>query len=329
MYSLREKFKGVLLGSALGDAIGKSVEDVVEKEVFEFYGGPVKGFVSPHPSSPAYGQLPEETSDESTIVRLLLESVVAKRAIDIRDFLSRLILWYEEEHKHRYPDPSLLRAIDLLSRGINPSSHGLYATSVEGILRSIVVGLFHYYNPALAAEGSRLVSLLTHRSQAVYEGSALLGASIAYLVLEEFDLKDLNERIRFLNTLKTFIKEKKFAKTLNIVQELLYEKADLEIAIRNLGNGSFIFETLPLALFIFLSNIEKPEEAFWKGVNSYGSFGGDTDSIAFLVGSFIGACFGCEAFPSSLLKRLEGASYYEELAEKLYDITEENKIIRR
>ncbi len=328
MQPLREKFKGALLGAALGDAIGKCVEDVVDEEVYKFYGGPVEDFVPPHPSSPACGQLPEETSDETTIMRLLLESVVARRSIDVQDFLRRLILWYEDESTHRYPDPSLLTAIDLLSRGVNPSVHGITSSSVEGILRSVVVGLFHYYSPELAAEGSRLVSVLTHRSQAVSDGAGVLGASISYLILEEFELRELNERIRFLNAVKRFVEDRRFARTLDLVQELLCERADTEMAVRNIGNGSFVFEALPLALFIFLSGVDSPVSAFWKGVNSYGSFGGDTDAIGFLVGSFVGAYFGVGVFPSHLIARLEDAVRYEEMAQKLYDITE-NMIIRR
>ncbi|EDP76102.1 ADP-ribosylglycohydrolase family protein [Hydrogenivirga sp. 128-5-R1-1] len=328
MQILRDKFKGTILGAALGDALGKSVEDIVEEEVYEFYGGRVEGFVPPHPSSPAHGQLPEETSDETTIMVLLLESLVSKKEIDLKDFLNRLVLWYEDEASHRYPDPALLTAVDLLSRGVNPTTHGLSSTSIEGILRSVVVGLYHYHNPELAAEGSKLVSMLTHRSDAISEGAAVLGALISYLVLEEFDLRDFNERIRLVNALKRFVKERKYEKTLDLVQELLYEQADLSMAIRNIGNGSYVFEALPLSLFIFLSNIDNPLEGLWWAVNSYGDFGGDTDSIGFLVGSFLGAYFGESVFPRHLIEELENSNRYEELAEKLYDITE-NMIIRR
>ncbi len=317
---LRDKIRGAIVGGALGDAIGKCVEDVVEQEVYEFYGGPVRGFVSPHPSSPAYGQLPEETSDETTVVRLLLESVVKKKAIDIQDFLRRLILWYEDEPSHRYPDPTLLTSVDLLSRGIDPATHGLTSSSVEGILRSLVVGLFHYYNPELSAEGSKLVSLLTHRSQAVLDGSAVFGASISYLLMEEFNLLDFNERIRFLNALRKFVSDRRHDRTLELVQELLYEQADVDTAIRNIGNGSFVFEALPLSLFIFLSYIEDPMEGFWRAVNSYGEYGGDTDAIGFLVGSMVGAYHGERVFPKHLLENLENYSLYSELADKLYDI---------
>ncbi|NPB08469.1 MAG: ADP-ribosylglycohydrolase family protein, partial [Aquificae bacterium] len=170
---LKSKFIGTVLGAAVGDALGKGLEDITEEEVYEFYGGRVENFETPHPSSPAYGQLPEETSDETTVFRLLLESLVERKSLDVKDFLNRLIDWYNKEESHRYPDPMLLTAVDLLSRGINPSSHGLTSFSVEGILRSVAVGLFHYYNPELAAEGSKVVSLLTHRSSVISDSSAL------------------------------------------------------------------------------------------------------------------------------------------------------------
>ncbi len=319
---IKEKFKGTILGSALGDAIGKSVEDITKEEVLKFYGGKVKDFVPPHPSSPAYGQLPEETSDETTIMRILLESVVAKKGINIKDFLGRLIEWYHDETKHRYPDPSLLVTVDLLSRGVDPSVYGVISSSVEGILRSIVIGLLHYYNPYLAAEGSKVVSMLTHRSPEIQDASAVLGSAISYLVLEEFDLKDLSERLRFIDTLKNFISNKKFHRPMETVKELLKNKAPLEEAIISLGNGTYVFEALPLSLYIFLANIENPIEALWEAVNSYGDFGGDTDSIGFLTGAFLGSYFGIDVFPKELIEKLENRKVYEDLAEKLYDITE-------
>ncbi len=319
---LRSKFIGAVLGAAVGDALGKAVEDLTEEEVIEFYGDRIRDFVSPHPSSPAYGQLPEETSDETTIFRILLESLVESKGLDIRDFLNRLIDWYNREETHRYPDPMLLTSIDLLSRGINPSSHGLVSSSVEGILRSVAMGLFHYYNPELAAEGGKVVSLLTHRGNIISETSAILSALIAHLVRGDFLLEDFGERIRLLEKLKEYAKDEKVKNVLDKVAELLTEGADLETAIMTLGNGTFALEALPLAIYIFLSNLDNPEEALYSGVNSYGEFGGDTDAIGFLVGSMIGAYWGEEAIPYHLREGVENSKKLRELAEKLYEITE-------
>lgn len=319
---VKEKFIGTVLGAAVGDALGKSVEDITEEEVLEFYGDRIRDFVSPHPSSPAYGQLPEETSDETTIFRLLLESLVEKKSLDVKDFLNRLIEWYDREETHRYPDPMLLTAIDLLSRGINPSTHGLTSFSVEGILRSVALGLYHYYNPELAAEGSKVVSLLTHRSDVISDASAVLGALIAHLIRGDFYLEDFREKLRLIETLKNYVKEEKHKRILDKVADLLMESADFETAINTLGNGTFAFEALPLALYIFLSNVENPEEALYQAVNSYGEFGGDTDAIGFLVGAMLGAYYGEDAIPYHLRENVENSQKLRELAEKLYEVVE-------
>jgi len=319
---VKEKFIGTVLGAAVGDALGKSVEDITEEEVLEFYGDRIRDFVSPHPSSPAYGQLPEETSDETTIFRLLLESLVEKKSLDVKDFLNRLIEWYDREETHRYPDPMLLTAIDLLSRGINPSTHGLTSFSVEGILRSVALGLYHYYNPELAAEGSKVVSLLTHRSDVISDASAVLGALIAHLIRGDFYLEDFREKLRLIETLKNYVKEEKHKRILDKVADLLMESADFETAINTLGNGTFAFEALPLALYIFLSNVENPEEALYQAVNSYGEFGGDTDAIGFLVGAMLGAYYGEDAIPYHLRENVENSQKLRELAERLYEVVE-------
>ncbi len=319
---MREKFRGTVLGAALGDAIGKCLEDITQEDVLEFYGGRVEGFVPPHPLSPAYGQLPEETSDETTIFKILIESLINRKSLDVRDFLHRLSLWHKDELSHRYPDPILITSIELLSAGVNPSTHGIRSSSVEGILRSVAVGLFHYYNPALAAEGSRLVSLLTHRSDEVSDGAAVLGSAIAYLISEEFNLEDFREKLRFLEALEDTLSTDRFRRVFDRIENLLIESQPLEVAVETLGNGSYVFEALPLALYIFLSNTHTPLEALWQAVNSYGDFGGDTDSVGFITGALVGAYAGVEVFPENLIEDLEDSEYYIELADKLYEITE-------
>lgn len=79
---MEDKFSAVIVGSALGDAIGKCVEELTEEEVHSFYGGPVDGFVQPHPQSLAFGFELWEVSDETTISILLLESILERKSID-------------------------------------------------------------------------------------------------------------------------------------------------------------------------------------------------------------------------------------------------------
>ncbi|RMH80743.1 MAG: ADP-ribosylglycohydrolase family protein [Acidobacteria bacterium] len=318
---LLDKFIGVVLGGALGDAIGKCLEDVPKGQALEFYGGEVMGYVEPHPMSPAVGLEPNQITDETTISLLLLESIVEKGHIDPFHFFQKLRDWSKKEEVHRYPDPTLLTAIDLLSAGVGLEEAGIVSYSVEGILRCAITGLFHYYNPYLASEAGRLVSLITHRSKEIYDASAVLSAAISYLLLDSFDLRHEVDRYALLEQLANLMKHEKNRLYLRRVEELLKAGSSLEEAIKQLGNSTYVFEALPLSLFIFLSNVEDPIEAFWQGVNACGDFGGDTDAIGYLVGSLVGAYAGAWVFPSELLENLENSGYYITLTERLYDKT--------
>ncbi|MFN3814158.1 MAG: ADP-ribosylglycohydrolase family protein, partial [Aquificaceae bacterium] len=112
MTELKSKFRGAILGEAIGDAIGKCVEDVTKEEVYKFYRGRVESFVEPHPLSPAYGCSSQEVSDETRVTILLVESIVEMKSIDTENYYNKLLLWRRDEKSHRYPDPSLLLAID-------------------------------------------------------------------------------------------------------------------------------------------------------------------------------------------------------------------------
>ncbi len=101
-----------MLGEAIGDAIGKCVEEINKEEVYEFYKGRVESFVEPHPLSPAYGCSSQEVSDETRITILLVESIVERKSIDTEDYYKRLFVWRRNKKSHRYPDPSLLLAVD-------------------------------------------------------------------------------------------------------------------------------------------------------------------------------------------------------------------------
>ncbi|MCS7262595.1 MAG: ADP-ribosylglycohydrolase family protein [Aquificaceae bacterium] len=321
METLLEKFLGTLIGGALGDAIGKSLEDVPAKEAVEFYGCKVKSFVEPHPLSPCVGLEPNQITDETKITLLLVESLIERKSLDPYHFFAKLRDWAKKEQEHRYPDPTLLTAIDLLSSGVSLEEAGLVSFSVEGVLRATATGLLHYYSPPLAAEAGRLVSLITHRSKEIYDASAVVSALVAFLLLESFDLTDPLERFALIEHLKTLMKYEKNRAYIEKVKRLLQESAQVQRGVEELGNSTFVFEALPLSVFLFLHHWENPIEAFWEGVNACGAVGGDTDAIGYLVGSFVGAYRGVGVFPAELLENLENYPYYISLAEKLYNIT--------
>jgi ADP-ribosylglycohydrolase len=319
---LLSKFKGTIIGAALGDAIGKAVEEVPAAEVFDYYGKVIDGFVKSHPSSPSDYLEPHEVSAETELLRLALKSLVERKGFDPYDFANKLIQWVENTKVHKYLEPNILSVVKALAQGISPDQLGLKSASIDNVLHTIVMGLYHYDNPVLAAEGAKLMALITGRGQDIEDGAQIVGAATALLIDGDYDFNNPEEKKRFIDdiTQDSPSLSDKAKKYLQKVKEALDENLNLNEAILRFGNGNYIWEALPLALYIFLKDAQYPQKAFLNAVNAYGEFGGDTDAIGFLVGSWIGAHWGIEVFPPQWVEKVQYSDELLQLAEQLYNI---------
>jgi ADP-ribosylglycohydrolase len=95
---------------------------------------------------------------------------------------------------------------------------------------------------------------------------------------------------------------------------------DLEHMAR-LGCGKFVLESLPAALYSFLSSPNNFERSLLVAVNA----GGDTDSIGAMAGALSGTFNGAQSIPMRWVKDLEKKEYLIEMANLLYDLATEGK----
>ena len=96
--------------------------------------------------------------------------------------------------------------------------------------------------------------------------------------------------------------------------------SSIDEIIEVFGNDVLIQDSVPTAIFMFLSNSDSFEEAIVKAI----SLGGDTDTIAAMTGAISGAFHGYHSFPSRWTDSLEngdkGRDYVITLGEKLCDL---------
>lgn len=318
---LLSKLKGTAVGAALGAAFGKAVHEIPARDVYGYFGKPITDFSKPHPSSPYDFLLPEEVPAEVILLKLALETLVEAKNFDPYVFASKLIKWVDESEFHRYINPTLLNVLKALKGG-EPLEEVYYRTSsVSAILHTVAMGMFHYDYPTLAAEGAKLMALILARGKEVEEGAQVVGAATALFIEGEIDLSEEGERLRFvdevIDSCPELVEGKRYIER---VKEALERGLKLEEAITFFGNGEYIWESLPLSLYLTLRDIRYPQRAFLNAVNSYGEFGGATAAIGFLVGAWIGAYWGIEVYPPEWVERVEFSKELLQLAEKLYDI---------
>ena len=312
---VKNKFTGTLLGAAVGDSMGMCVEELPVDEVILHYGDKINDLCEPHPASPASFLRKGETSSEFEIVEMIASSLAEKGRLDIKDIIERYLEWEEKEEIHNYVDPHFLIAIKSLKEGKEVSRGGF---SIEGALPAIPIGMYHYTNPILAVEGTKAVVMLTHRHEIVIDVASLIAVAIGEILQGKFYLEDEYEY--FLKLLKTFATQKDTLNYIDKIEKLLKKDADYEKAINELGNGSFALESFSQALFIFLKTPSNTENVIIHAVNSYGNYGGDTDSIGLLAGAFAGAYNGEESIPVKWKKGLKKYDKVIKLADKLYKV---------
>lgn len=89
--------------------------------------------------------------------------------------------------------------------------------------------------------------------------------------------------------------------------------ADVGTVVRRLGNGIAAVEAAPAALAAFLGAPDDPTAVLRRAV----CLGGDTDTIAAMAGALCGASVGADALPGGLLTRLEASTELVDLADTL------------
>lgn len=94
--------------------------------------------------------------------------------------------------------------------------------------------------------------------------------------------------------------------------------ADPIEAFGYLHNGAFVLESLPAALWCFLTRCEDPEAVIVTAVAG----GRDADTVAAMAGSLAGAYHGESALPSRWVDDLEGLDELRALADGLLAVAQ-------
>jgi poly(ADP-ribose) glycohydrolase ARH3 len=98
---------------------------------------------------------------------------------------------------------------------------------------------------------------------------------------------------------------------LTLSSRLLEDETSPSEIVELLGNGVRTLDSVPTALYTAMKYSGDPEKALIQAVG----YGGDTDTIAAMVGAVVGAMHGAGSFPQRWHNGLErGKDGYEELS---------------
>jgi len=296
--SLRDRFRGLMLGTAVGDALGRPVEG--HAQVSQTYIDEIRT----DPRSMIY-------TDDTVMATWLAESLLAVDGFDGADMSMRFAEGYQRE-PHRGYGANVIDVFSRVLRGFDwretaRSQFGGTGSYGNGAaMRVAPVALFAYPDVDATVRLARQSAEVTHTHPVGVEGAVIQAVAASYALREDFDSDVL------LGVLEDVVETEIFKSKLDTLPKAI-GMADDDFARLHLGNGVSAGNSVVTALYCFLAS-DGFEETVIRAVR----MGGDTDTIAAMAGALAGALYGGSAIPE-VWRGVEGGERLVELADQIFE----------
>lgn len=340
--NMLDKYKGCLIGGAVGDALGYTVEFMREKDIFSDYGENGiteyelrngKAIISDDTQMTLFtaNGLLLGTNDGSYIRSIydcykewfITQNSEYETKSKIRSLLVSWLMDVPELWHRRAPGFTCLNAISSGKMGSvrNPIND---SKGCGGVMRVAPVGLFFKDISKISQTDmvSAEASAITHCHELGYIPSACFAHIVNLVSHSDISLKDAVKDS--ISHTKKLFKDCKhidyFCQLMNKALKLSGKNINDLDAIHELGEGWVAEETLAIAVYCAL----KYENDFEKAIIASVNHNGDSDSTGAVAGNIIGAYLGMKSIPEKFIQNLEIKNVISEIAEDLYNFTPEN-----
>jgi len=291
-----DRYRGCLLGLAVGDAIGTTVE-------FQPRGSFAP--VSDMTGGGVFHLQPGQWTDDTSMALCLATSLVEKNGFDTLDQMQRYLRWYDEGYlsstgKFFDIGSATRQALERFRATGKPLSGSKHPSSAGNgsLMRLAPVVMFYAPNLARAKTYAGKSSSTTHAAEECVQACKLF----AGMLVSALGGRD-KESILFQNDLSGKEPEKIMA----IARGEYREKTAQHIR----GNG-YVIDALEAALWCFWKT-----NSFAEAVLAAANLGDDADTTAAICGQLAGAYYGLSGIPDTWLEKLALRTEITRLAEQL------------
>lgn len=291
---LRDRYRGVLLGKAVGDALGATLEFMSRERIRTQY-GTLRDIVGG-----GWLNLPAgEITDDTQMALCIARSIVERGEFDADDISDRFVGWYRSDP----PDVgnTTADALRQLASGVPWEEAGWNThlrmrprdASNGSVMRCAPVAMLNRLDPVQNARDSTDSSRITHANPLCIEGCVVLNATVATLLNDpQADPLSVAGMAASSDEMLAIIGGA--------------ASADPE----RLNAGGYVLATIQSALWAVTSH-DSLEESVIAAVN----LGQDADTTGAVAGALAGARWGASAIPERWLDVLLAREELESLAD--------------
>ncbi len=269
------KFVGSLTGTALGDSLGLPSEGMSRRRIEKRWKGPLKQrFLF------GRGMLSDDTEHSIFVSQALLEC-----GGDVERFqklLARKLRWWFAALPAGV-GLATARAILKLWIGFKPGRNGVFSAGNGPVMRAPIIGVYFADDVKQRMEFVRASTVLTHTDPKAFEAAMMAAECSAFAVMGETGEDAIFARMREI------AQAPEWTKSMNQIQEAVAQRMTVEDFAKSMGFGQevsgYSVHTMIMVLFIWLRH----RGDFKTTISEAIACGGDTDSVAAIVGGIAGA----------------------------------------
>jgi len=299
------RFRGCLIGLAVGDALGMPLEGMRASSIRGRVGR-VRDFLD----APWRRLRAGQWTDDTKMMLCHARSIADKGRVDVEDTARRFVEWFES-NDWRGIGGSTYESIQRLRAGVPPGESGARGEMAAGngvAMRIAPVGLIDCLDLERLRRDVRAVGVITHDNR-----EAVAGAQAVAYAVARGARGDLDPRTLIPDT-TAFIGACAVSDRLLLAESFLRSDMETPEALARLGTSGYVVETVASAFFCFLRTPEDFEETVSRAVEG----GLDADTTGAVAGAISGVYNGLEGIPARWRDSVEAAEEILALADRIY-----------
>ncbi len=304
---LRNRYRGSLLGLAVGDAVGTTLEF---RQPGSF--APIEDMVGGGP----FHLNPGEWTDDTSMALCLAASLVEQKGFNARDQMERYLRWSNQGYMSSNGTcfdigVTVSSSLSLFEKTGNPFAGSTDPNTAGNgsIMRLAPVPLFYASHPLDALEKSAESSRTTHGAQTAVDACRYLGSLIVGAV-RGASKEDLLSP--FYSPIPNYWQQQPLVSALAEVAAGSFQHRNPP-EIRGTG---YVVKSLEAALWAFYHST-----SFQEGCLLAVNLGDDADTTGAVYGQLAGAFYGESGIPQQWRTRLAHSSLIKSLADQLFDLS--------
>lgn len=315
LIDMRDRALAAFYGLALGDALGMPTQSLNREQIRQRFDRITTlqsaGADQPiAPNMPA-GSITDDTEQAVLVAELL---IAGAGRIEPSDLAQSLIDWEAVMQAKGSQDllgPSTKRAIEMILAGHSPEESGRFGTTNGAAMRITPVGIaFDVRDEARFVEAVKQACQVTHNTNLGISSAAAVAAVVSAGISGASLSEALEVGTRIALQAERFgywIAGGRIAPRIEWAKQLCTgcSNDQLPELIYDVIGTSVASQESVVAAFALSHQVAQRQLSAFDALCMAASLGGDTDTIAAILGAMLGACEGMGAWPEALIQQVQ------------------------